>query len=233
MAPISRPSSLEGIRPLLAVVISMTLVMGGILIGSRLPGRDVTLRYPTGFALDYAGAPADSFVPLTADGLSRGSDLTPHGSGSADDVLTGDGRAFQGPDPECRDNPYDLRPRPCEATSQSVEYVATPGGLGVNYEDSPASVGGQIFQVPSTLRSIRVEDDNGPGVSVFVCQRYVADGRGDICTSGDVELRFCSAAGPLDVSGEGFRPGYFRIRVDTASPTCPTAGTTGTITITW
>jgi hypothetical protein len=225
---------LEGARPLLAVVVSMALVMSGILIGSRLPGRDVTLGFPEGLALNYAGAPADSFVPTTALSGSDGAQPTATGAGGGG----GDGTAGPSYGSKCRPhNPHDLTPQPCDESqgfqTQSVEYVATPAGLGVQREDSPAGVGGQIFFTRTELLAILVEDDNGPGVAVFVCQRYTPDGRGDICSSGDVEIYFCSTGGARDVSAEGLRPGYVRIRVDTTSTSCPTAATTGTITITW
>jgi len=225
---------LEGVRPVLAVVVSMALVMSGILIGSRLPGRDVTLGFPEGFALNYAGAPADSFVPLTAFSGSDGSHPAATGAGG------GGSGGTTGPSNGSKcvpHNPFDLSPQPCDESqsfqSQSVEYVATPANLGVQRQDSPAGVGGQIFYTRTKLLGILVEDDNGPGVSVFICQRYTPDGRGDICNSGDVEIHFCSTTEARDVSAEGLRPGYFRVRIDTADPSCPAAGTSGTITIYW
>lgn len=219
---------------MLAVVVSMALVMSGILIGSRLPGRDVTLGFPEGFALNYAGAPANSFVPIRAGVL-------PDGSGTSIGRRAGaGGRTAPSDSPKCQPyNPQDLSPQPCDESqrfqSQSVEYVATPGGLFANREDSPAGVGGQLFYTRTRLLRILVEDDNGTGVSVLVCQHYTPDGGGNLCGNRerDVELRFCSTADARDVSTEGFRPGYFNVGIDTTSSTCPTVGTTGTITITW
>lgn len=223
---------LEALRPLLVVVVSIGLVMAGILIGSRLPGRDVTLRYPDGFPLDYAGAPADSFVPLRAGAAIEGRPGGPAAivGGVGGTVGTAPPRPLK-----CRPyNPYDRSPQPCDESldiqTQTTEYAAA-ANLGANGQDQSFGIGGGLFHTQTRVLSVKVEDDNGPGVQVIVCQ---GPGGGIDCgTRGATSVTFCSTSSPYDLRASRFVPGYFRVRVDTTGPACPTLATKGLITIHW
>ena len=227
---------LHGLRPFLVVFVSMGLVMTTILIGARLSGRDFTYRYPEGFPLDYAGAPANYFVPLFETAISAGG-LDPSSVGaSVGASFGGSGSPLKASnDGHCGDETRIWDPVvPCESESESATYVATQE-LKAYGENDPISIGGQHFDTDSPVRAVRVIDENGPGVSVRVCQFYRDHGRGDVCLGrqGDVVVEFCSTEGPRDLSQEGFRPGYFDVDVDTNTSRCPTTATVGTITVTW
>lgn len=125
---------------------------------------------------------------------------------------------------------------PGHAESTTRTYVTSPaddwsvfaGNVGVG----AANIWGGL---PGKLLSIKVEDRNGPGVHVTVCQENrVTSDAGDVCGDGgdDVKVSFCSASTAKNVSDRNFKPNsYFYVEVDTTSAACPTIGTTGTITL--
>jgi hypothetical protein len=119
-------------------------------------------------------------------------------------------------------------------------YIAAPGLSYRPLDQVPAGIG-YAFQTPTKLLTIDIDDINGNGVAVNVCQENdsnppddlpnVCGGEGD-----DVDISFCTSGNPRNVGAQNFKPNSdIAVFVFTQGPAlgCSQVGVAGTITYTW
>jgi hypothetical protein len=126
-------------------------------------------------------------------------------------------------------------------SSGTITYVATPG-LTFSLDQAPAGIGGYNFMTPSKPLTLDVDDVNGNGVRVTVCQENASDPvAGDldnVCGDGgdDVRVVYCTNGSPRNIGPQNFRPNSpFTVFVRTDGPAlgCSQVGVAGTIVLTW
>lgn len=130
---------------------------------------------------------------------------------------------------------------PSWAGSSTVTYVAAPG-LRVSNSGVPAGVGGYQFTTPSRPLTLDVDDVNGTGVRVSVCQENdsdpVAGDTPSVCGDGgdDVSISYCTNGNPKNIGPQNFRPNSpISVFVSIHGPAlgCSQVGVAGQMVLTW
>jgi hypothetical protein len=140
---------------------------------------------------------------------------------------------------------------PARASTSTATYAVAFGRLIVNApaQAGAVGVGGYSYTLtggdPTT---VKVQDGNGPGVAVMVCQEAgVVETATGSCQDGgfgqlpgdDTVQKFCSTTGAIDLNAK-FASGtqsiavfVYLVDVTQRGTMCPTTGSTGTITLTY
>ena len=123
----------------------------------------------------------------------------------------------------------------------TVTYLAAPG-TRISDPSVPAGVGGYYFETPSKPLTLDVDDLNGNGVRVTVCQENafdpVAGDLEEVCGDGgdDVRVSYCTNGNPKNIGVNDFKPNSpFDVFVRTDGPAlgCAQVGVGGTMVLTW
>lgn len=130
------------------------------------------------------------------------------------------------------------------ATTETHNYAAF-GRAILNVTQADTGVGGWTFQPATDPISVKVTDQNGPGVAVLICQEAgAAETVTGSCQDAeatppgdDIVQKACSGANPIQLKAAfttTVNLGVFVYVTDASlrTPACAGTGSTGTITLT-